>query len=133
MEPATKEDLLDLLLDLKHDLGKYIVLPVSMLPADAGTEQVHQALEMALMRTRVGPRGVRSAGQIWKEFVADEQGRLAHLVGRPALTGAVENALALERVLRPGSQPPVRLLLRRKLAAVSVAIADLIEELNNEE
>jgi hypothetical protein len=44
MRHELKEELLEALSDLKHDLGKYIKLPVTMLPREADPSEV--ALEV---------------------------------------------------------------------------------------
>ena len=53
-----REALVEALYDLKHDLGKYIRLPVAMLPSDATEGEVASAVMQGVERTRSGPRGV---------------------------------------------------------------------------
>ncbi len=62
------DDILDDLDDLLHDLGKYIVLPISLLPDTATQDELRSALDTALFRTRRGPTGVQSAESIWTSF-----------------------------------------------------------------
>ena len=62
------EDAVDILLDLKHDLGKYLLLPLRMLPADASDEAFREALRRALFETRKQGTTVRSGADIWEEF-----------------------------------------------------------------
>ena len=87
-------ELLDLLLDLKHDLGKYLQLPVAMLPPDAGPQALREALEDALSRTRRRGDRVQGAAEIWENFRCE----LAPWGDAPwygRIEGAVEAALAL--------------------------------------
>jgi len=43
------EAILEQLDDLQHDLGKYIVLPVTLLPRDADQDELRGAIHTALM------------------------------------------------------------------------------------
>lgn len=38
------DETMDALLDLSHDLGKYLRLPLALLPVDAGPAEVREAL-----------------------------------------------------------------------------------------
>lgn len=62
------DDLADLLDDLQHDLGKHARLPLAMLPIDAPTDAVRDALVRGLQRTKAGPAGTVSAGELWQRF-----------------------------------------------------------------
>jgi len=123
------DDLLDLLMDLQHDLGKYIRMPLGFLPANASDEEVHRALDKALLKTRATPSGTRSARGLWMAFCA---------VARPMLDGeplfadlerAVDRALAWEShaLAQPGPLP--RPALEADLSAVAPAIRALIQHL----
>jgi hypothetical protein len=118
---------LDLLLDLKHDLGKYLVLPIALLPGDADASALRAALERALHKTR-STRGVtRSAREIWQDFHEELAALLTPESGLDDLRLAVERALQWERALStPG--PLDRAALERDFHAVQVAIAVLIDE-----
>jgi hypothetical protein len=94
---------LDLLLDLKHDLGKYLVLPFALLPKEAAPAAVHEALARALRETRRGPRGVQTA---------------------------VDRALAWEQAL-DAPAPLDRAAVERDLRAVQEAISALIAEVQD--
>ncbi|MCU0663006.1 MAG: hypothetical protein MUC50_11855 [Myxococcota bacterium] len=125
----TKEDLLDALAELKHDLGKYILLPVSFLPEDASQSEVRAALETALMRTRVTPRGgVRGAEDLWSAFSEECRESLGPLQSFEELQAVVVRALSwAERLTNPVSSLD-RAALQADLAEVSAAIARVIEE-----
>lgn len=93
------ESLREILDDVQHDLGKHLLLPLRLLPADADADALRRAAGTALLRTRRGPGGAVSAAALWAGF-ADE---LAALLGRaPAdagppwdgLAAAVDRALA---------------------------------------
>jgi hypothetical protein len=123
-----REDLIDELLDLQHDLGKYILMPLSFLPSQASDDEVHAALRRALFETHKGPRGIRSARQIWTHFEANLGAELDERSSFAPLCAAVERALAWER-----AEPPIdREAARADLAAVMPAIRDLIDEVKRE-
>jgi len=129
----TSDVTLELLLDLKHDLGKYMLLPLALLPKGADAAAVRDALERALLRTRTrravagAAAEAQSAREIW-------HGSAAELVQsglpRAALADveqAVERALDWEPALR-GDRALERAAIERDLGAVQTAIARLIEE-----
>jgi len=124
-----RDEMLDALLDLSHDLGKYLRMPLAMLPAEAGPGDVREALEHALRRTRVGPRGVRGAREIWAGFHEECAAALAGRPGFDALAGAVARALAWERAI-DGVEEIDRAALTRDFADVSRRIRELIEEVS---
>lgn len=82
----------DLLLDLAHDLGKYLRMPLAFLPRDAPPHEVHAAVRKALLETRPGPKPART---VWESFLA-EAGPLPRNAAMTAMTRAVERALRWE-------------------------------------
>lgn len=124
----TREDLLDALAELKHDLGKYIFLPIAFLPDEANDEDVRSALETALLRTRVTPRGVRSASDIWNSFTAECRESLATVQSFEELQRVVVRALLWNEQLCSCNQILDRDRLRADLGDVSPAIALVMEE-----
>ncbi|HKU38874.1 MAG TPA: hypothetical protein VJR89_12025, partial [Polyangiales bacterium] len=78
-DPALRE----LLEDLRHDLVKYVRLPLRMLPPDADAAALRGALECALLRTRESRTVTQSARELWR-------------AARPALVaaGAAGDSLA---------------------------------------
>jgi hypothetical protein len=122
------DDLLDVLSDLQHDLGKYLLMPVTMLPADASDAALREALRAALLETRRGPAGVRSAATLWSTFQAEAGEALARLPGRRLLTTAVDRALAWEGRL-DGNSPLDRGAVTADLRAVTDAIRALMAQL----
>ena len=129
LDRADRETVLDLLFDLQHDLGKYLRLPVAMLPAEAAPADLRAALAEALLRTRIGPSGTRSARGVWTAFLAD-------LADRPgldleALRTSVETALAWETALEADRPLPSRSEILADLDGVTAAIRALIMEVEN--
>jgi len=126
-----REELLDMLYDLQHDLGKYLRLPLAMLPARASDEEVRQAVRAALQETRKSPSGIRAAQDIWDDFLMEEKGLLAPFPARARLVNAVDRALGwTSRLDAPAALD--RALVRRDFESVSRAAADLIEEVAND-
>ena len=95
-----RETQLDLLFDLLHDLGKYIRMPISLLPENASPQQVREGVEQALTRTRSGPREARGARAIWEMFVSESGGSLSSCSGWESLLTSVEDVLVWEDRLR---------------------------------
>lgn len=122
-------ELIELLLELQHDLGKYIRLPLAMLPANASNAEVREALEMGLIYTRQGPGGTRSAETIWRDFLDEAQERLRGFQAFPALCDTVEHALAWRSSLTPTAPPIERDALDSDLQRVSEAIRNVIVEI----
>ena len=122
------DDLIDALMDLKHDMGKYIRIPFSMLPASASAGEVALALETALRRTRSGPSGVRSAKEIWEAFSKEAGGFLESKKGYGALARAVAKALNHEAALCGSVPMPDRETLEADMADVGKCIQELVEE-----
>lgn len=122
------EDLIDVLEDLKHDLGKYLVLPLSMLSDDAGADAIIAAVEEGLLRTRRGPRGSQSARSLWEAF-ADEVGPA--VLAEPAavvVAQAVERALGWQDALSAPA-PIVREQVVRDFRAVGDSMGAWLAEL----
>ena len=98
------EELLELLEDLEHDLGKYLRLPFSMLSSGADDAQLREALERSLLRTRGAGGCYTPAAQIWSEARAALCVTLASGQTLPPryghLTSAVDRALAWRDALQ---------------------------------
>jgi len=122
--PEEREKLLEVLSDLKHDLGKYIRLPFTMLPPGADWDETRTALRHALLETRSGPGGVLSARALWSRFKETAGGRLGAFSGWIALEAAVERALAWEACVE-GDGPLPRDDIERDLSAISGGIQKL--------
>jgi hypothetical protein len=118
---------LDLLLDLKHDLGKYLVLPIALLPEGADAAELRSALERALRQTRSSRGVTRSAREIWQSFDAELAEVLAPGSGLDDLRLAIERALEWEHALAVHDALD-RSAIERDFAAVQSAIAVLIDE-----
>jgi len=120
-----RETLIELLEDLRHDLGKHLVLPLRLLPADADDAAVRAAARTALLRTRRGPDGATDAEALW----AGLRRELVDALGAPltasgadwaALHAAVERALGWRARL---DDPTLdRAAITADLAAVAGAV-----------
>lgn len=121
----TTDDILDALADLQHDLGKYLAMPVTMLPADATDSALREAVRGALLVTRTGANGPRTARSIWEDFLREVGDRCADAPGWDVLGAAVERALAWEPRL-DGNAPLDRGAVTEDLRAVGAAIRDVM-------
>ena len=129
-DKRSQTEIVDAILDVKHDLGKYIRMPIAMLPEDATDTAVRDALLHALRRTRVGSRGVRSARSIWDDFAAEVAPMLGGEPAFVALTEAVARALAWEE-RAAGDAPIDRGSLEADFAAVGARIRELLNEVSS--
>lgn len=124
--PATDDPLADLLLDLKHDLGKHLVLPLALLPHDAPGSLVHRTALRALTHTRHGPMGAVSARALWQRFQSElplepkQHPRYVEL--ERALTTALAWQHALQQAPTPAVAPADRAALLRDFRAVGGCI-----------
>lgn len=124
VEAADRESLLDLLLDLQHELGKHLVMPIAMLPREADGDAVRAATARALLHTRERGGHPVSAQALWAAADAEGGAALRALPGYPALRGRVHAALAWEARLRSDDG-----LDRSALLADFRAVGDAIREL----
>jgi hypothetical protein len=128
-DKAGRTEIVDAILDVKHDLGKYIRMPIAMLPDDAPDAALKEALLQALRRTRTGPKGPRSARAIWEGFEAEVRGALRGEPAFDALAAAVRRALAWEeRAVAP--EPVERDRVAADFAAVGARIQELLDEVS---
>ncbi len=123
-----RQELIDHLSLLEHDLGKHLALPLGMLPAGAAPAEVREALVTSLRRTRRTRGRVLSARQIWAAFRSEAgEALLASGERWSAVCAAVERALAWEERLA-GSDIDRDAALA-DLSAVRPAIRALLVEL----
>lgn len=128
--PMPAEALQETLFDLKHDLGKYLVLPLAMLPRDAAAADVREALARALLQTRKDRAGTHSARSVWQRFERELEPALSASPAYAALRAAVERALAWEaRLASPAALE--RAAIEADLREVQRAIAALIAEVQH--
>ena len=125
---ADTDDLIDALMDLKHDLGKYIYIPFAMLPADASDGQVLKAIENSLVFTRKSKNGIRDAKEIWMSFLGEAKDMAQNYKSFDNLKFCVEKAL--ENYAFLNKKTPIIDLeqLKSEMSAVSINIQKLIEE-----
>lgn len=123
----SRDDLVDALLDLQHDLGKYLRLPLAMLPPDASEDDLRQAAADALLRTRRGPTGVTPAATVWRDFLAEVGDALDARPSFQALGATVDRALAHGACVATADVSA----LRADLSAVSPAIRAVLDEVRD--
>ncbi len=119
------------MLDLQHDLGKYLRLPVAMLPAAAGSDELREAVCEGAFRTRRGPAGVRAAQEIWDDLCAEAAGRLDAFGAWERAGRALKQALELGARARSGAALPPREELLAQLSEVAAAAAELLAEVRD--
>jgi hypothetical protein len=131
MDTKTKEALLESLYDLKHDLGKYIKMPVSMLPKDAKWDEVTVQAVKAILETRKGQSGVISAKMLFDQFAAEWETRLAGNEAYQQIAFSVQVAVALVGRIERHDAGLSREGVEQTLGAVTVAISKLQDEVEN--
>ncbi len=125
-----REALLEALYDLKHDLGKYIRLPVTLLPKDAAREDLVHQTRKAVFETRQGPDGVLSAEEVFKRFAAEWDAVARAFNGYGTVREALARAVLWgERVADPTARWE-RDDLVRDLSRVGAAIQAWIQEVS---
>jgi hypothetical protein len=128
---VTHEDLEDAVDDLAHDLGKYIHLPITLLPTDVDDVTFREAAHKALHQTRRGPNGSQSAASLWAAFQEEAGNELSMLEGWSELAGAVAQALTWTEAVSDTTQELNREALLTDLRAVTPAIRKLRVYLND--
>ena len=125
-----KDELIEILIDLKHDLGKYLFLHLSHLTVDSPADMVKDALKAALFETRkVGGR-IQTALEIWDRY-RDEIDALGYAFsGYGLLQEAVREALEMSRFLESGADvpPPHPGQIQKIARQVSECISQIIAE-----
>jgi hypothetical protein len=116
---------------LRHDLGKYLLMPIAMLPRDASAEQLRAALHDALLRTQRGA-STRSAEEIYAQARAAMLELNVNTDRLATLDAAVQGALRWQGVLDDTSRLLDRDVLLKELGAVRQAIAALQAEVDDE-
>lgn len=119
---VTQEDLEDALDDLAHDLGKYIHLPLSLLPDTASDDEFLEAATLALIRTRRAPTGDQSARELWVAFCQEVGNELVSYPGWIELEQTIANALDWTERLQDAARSESRTKLVADLRAVAPAI-----------
>ncbi len=119
------DDIVDVLDDLQHDLGKYLRLPLAFLPEDASQDALREAAVRALFETRRAGDRVEDAASIWGRFCDEVDGALDTLPTFHALVTRVEHAFAWSHMLREDEGPIDRLRIVADFSAVGQAIRDL--------
>ncbi len=129
--PTTGE-LLDALFDLKHDLGKYLFLPLGMLPREAPLTEVIAAARKGLLQTRIAGDLSRDVADLWREFTDAWADGLSRFDAFERLSRAVDGARAWQNRLTTESPAFSRDELESDFKAVGQAIGALIEEVRGE-
>jgi hypothetical protein len=129
---SQKNKVLDDLLALKHDLGKYIRLPLAMLDAEASQAEVRKALQRALIKTQKKGAKVVGAREIWESFLVEAEDSLAEVEAFLELKKTVERALNWETALTDRKITVDRTFMEDDLEAVGRAIQSVIEEVSGD-
>ena len=129
MRHDLKEELLEALSELKHDLGKYIKLPVTMLPWEVDPGEVALEVKRAIHRTRRGPDGDRSAADIFGAFTAEWEGEIRAFKGYRRLCQAVAQAISWSARVDEGPETWSRKDVEADLKMVGETIQALMREI----
>ena len=129
---TAKDELIDILLDLKHDLGKYLFLHLSHLTADSPADATLEALKTALHDTRKVGGKPESAAAIWDRYRAEIDALNYSFDGYERLSQAVANALAMARFFDSSTsqRAPHVLEIQQTARKVSETIAEIIAEVS---
>ncbi|MBN2715498.1 MAG: hypothetical protein JXX14_06560 [Deltaproteobacteria bacterium] len=132
---TAKDELIDILLDLKHDLGKYLFLHLSHLTADSPVEATLEALRVALLETRVVGGKPQSAAEIWQRYRQEIDALNYSFNGRERLNRVIEDALAMHTFIQNdnASRPPHAREVQQIARRLSETISEIIEAENSEE
>lgn len=128
-----KDELVEILMDLKHDLGKYMFLHLSHLTQDSPPDMVNEALHTALYETRTVSGVTQSAEQIWQRY-KNELALLDYSFdGHARLISAVEAALSMQQFLSRSNERPIHVRQIQKIARqISETISQLILEVQGD-
>lgn len=126
---VSRTELQELLMDLQHDLGKYVAMPLTFLPAGAGPRDVKQALHKALMETRPGKGRPEGARALWERFRQEAGEDVLVVPGYRAMEQTVERALCWESVAASPDAAVDRAAVEADLGAVTPAIRTVIQAL----
>ena len=118
-----------LLEDLRHDLVKYVRLPLRMLPGDAEPDAVRGALECALFRTRESPQQVLSAREVYARARPELLAAEPDFARLRTFEAALNRVLDWEVALR-GVRPLDRAQLESDLAALTGALDAWVAEVS---
>ena len=124
--------ILELLDDLQHDLGKYVQLPLIMLPKDAEASVVRSAAYSALFETRRSSKGIESAEVLWTDFRAEVGNQLLGCQCWLPLVSALEAVFAWGPRIEDETQVLDRVKMTEDFCAVNSAIRALQDELDGE-
>jgi hypothetical protein len=128
LEENKREELIEVLLDLKHDLGKYIKLPVVMLPKDASSDVLAAQVVRAVQETRKSARGTLSARDLFAAFDEIWQPYLEASPAYERLRRAINDAEHLSALAKTAPLDLTRAEVEPRLCAVSDAIVALLRE-----
>jgi hypothetical protein len=127
----SNDELLDILLDLEHDLIKYLRLPLSLVQVTDSPEIIRETLRKALFETHKGMAGTRSARVIWMGFLDESRGAMDKFKAFGRLTQCANRMLAWEAMLLPDS-PQINLdEVKEDVGCLAKAMTDLIAEVSN--
>lgn len=126
-----KDELIDILMDLKHDLGKYIFLHLSHLTTDSPSDLIEDALHVALFKTRKISGQYQTAEQIWIRYKKEIEALDYSFPSYERLTKCVDAALSMESFLE--SSPPAHPIHVGQIQKIARQISETIVEIIEEE
>ena len=85
--------------DLRHDLGKYVVFQLRWLPPEPSEDDLREALEADLARTRSGGGRIESAPAIWARLRLGLVGLEPLIDGSVVELGADADLLAIDAAI----------------------------------
>jgi hypothetical protein len=132
LERAMPRDsaLVEVLDTLRHDLAKYLSLPLRMLPGDADAAAVRGGLQQALEQTLSSASGPRSAEAIYAELRPQLVAAGAAPTRLQALDVAVVSALGWRAALCSHERLE-RSAIERDFAAVAGILDDWLDEVTD--
>jgi hypothetical protein len=108
----------------RHDLGKYMIFQLRWVGREGPLDDVREALESDLLRTRDGPGGTATAAAIWEEL------RDALAPFDPQAVASLDEGMALIAARLPGlADGTLETAEVRALAQLAWSLSEQLEAL----
>ena len=128
MANHARVELIEHIEDLEHDLGKYLLLPLAMLPHDASSKMVVDAALQGLLRTRSHNGQSQTALELFEQFQRVFEAQCEPLSHWQSLVEAMKVAWAWHKKLQDGEVVVARKAIESDFRAVGQAIRRLKAE-----